>query len=213
MVFILLKIGLIAAFLYYIVWERIIRLYYIYWYYRRQGIPSVGFPFPVVGNLPLFLKSLYGMTAKSKTPLEDYFTAVFGPGKLPPLFLDMRHPKGILVVTGPQYVDELYIGKNKYFDKDEKERRVYYGWFGDSIFHAKSDHIWLEQRKHLAAAFYKEKMNLMLKIMIGVTNQRVQKWLKDYGTGLERPDVSMTLEFSDLIADSDLAAVFGVRSI
>ena len=69
MLFLALKATLLATFLYYIVWERIIRLYYIYWYYRRQGIPSVGFPLPVVGNLFLFLKSLYGMTAKSKTPL------------------------------------------------------------------------------------------------------------------------------------------------
>jgi hypothetical protein len=96
-----LKSALLGAFLYYIVWERIIRLYYIYWYYKRQGIPTVGFPLPIFGNLFLFLKSLYGMNSASKTPLEDYFTAVFGPGKLPPLFLDMRSPKGILVVTGP----------------------------------------------------------------------------------------------------------------
>jgi hypothetical protein len=54
---------------------------------------------------------------------------------------------------------------------------------------------------------------MMLKIMISVTNQRVQKWLRNYATSPEKPDVSMTLEFSDLIADSDLAAVFGVRSI
>ena len=45
------------AFLYFIVWVRIIKMYYVYWFYRRQGIPCVGFPLPVVGNLLTFLKS------------------------------------------------------------------------------------------------------------------------------------------------------------
>ena len=85
----------------------------------------------------------------------------------------MREPNGILVVSDPHFIDELYISKNKFFDKADKERRVYYKWFGDSIFHAKSDHVWLEQRKHLAAAFYKEKMNYMIKLIVGVTNQKV----------------------------------------
>lgn len=162
---------IVAAILYYIVYIRIIRLYYIYWYYRRQGIPCIGFPLPVIGNLHTFLRALYGMTPKSRTPLEDYFDRAYGPGaKLPPLFLDMRDHQGIIVVADPSYVDELYIAKNKFFDKADKERRVYYKWFGDSIFHAKSDHKWLEQRKHLAAAFYKEKMNHMIKIMIAVAN-------------------------------------------
>jgi hypothetical protein len=163
---------LLSAFLYYIVWERIIKLYYIYWFYTRQGIPCVGFPLPVFGNMFLFLRSKNGMTLKSRTPLEEYFDNTFGPGKLPPIILDMRQPNGILIFTGPQYVDELYIGKNKYFDKDHKERNVYWEWFGDSIFIAKSDHVWLEKRKHLAAAFYKEKINLMLKMIIKVASQK-----------------------------------------
>lgn len=63
----------IGAFLYIIVWERIIKMYYIYWYYRKQGIPCLGFPLPVIGTLHLFLKSLKTMNEYSKTPLEDYF--------------------------------------------------------------------------------------------------------------------------------------------
>jgi hypothetical protein len=78
------------------------------------------------------------MDVHSKTPLEDYFSNIFGKEeetKLPPVFLDMRDPTGILVVTDPNYVDDLYVSKNKFFDKADKERRVYFQYFGDSIFH------------------------------------------------------------------------------
>lgn len=122
------------------------------------------------------------MDKYSKTPLEDYFTNVFGPGKLPPVFLDMRDPNGIIVITDPAYVDELYLAKNKFFDKAQKEKRIYYDWFGESIFNAKSDHDWLERRKHLAAAFYKDKINLMLKSIIHIANDKVQEWKQNYGS-------------------------------
>lgn len=139
-------IGLsVASILYYIVYLRIIRMYYLYWYYTRQGIPCVGFPLPVIGNLNLFLKALYGMNAKSRTPLEDYFDNIYPPGtKMPPIFLDMRDHRGIVVVTDPTYVDELYVAKNRFFEKADKERDAYFRWFGDSFFYAKSDKRWQE---------------------------------------------------------------------
>jgi hypothetical protein len=131
-----------TVFLYFIVWKRIIKMYYVYWFYRRQGIPCVGFPLPVIGNMLTFLKVRRMQNHYSKTPLEDYFTYAFGPGKLPPVFLDMRDPRGILVVTDPKYMEDLYIFKNKFFDKADKERRTYSSWFGDSFFYAVSNEKW-----------------------------------------------------------------------
>jgi glycerol kinase len=37
----------------------------------------------------------------------------------------------------------------------------------------KSDDLWAKKRKHLSAAFYKDKITQMLGIVIGITNQRV----------------------------------------
>lgn len=140
----LVQYALLGAFLYYVVYQRIIKMYYIYWYYTSQGIASVGFPLPIVGNMFIFLKSLRKMDKYSKTPLEDYFTNVFGSTtKIPPIFLDMRDPRGIIVVTDPNYVNDLYITKNKLFEKATKELGVYHCWFGDSILHSKSDDFWM----------------------------------------------------------------------
>ena len=122
----------------------------------------------------------------------------------------MRDPRGLIVVTDPAYVDELYIAKNKFFDKADKEGRVYYRWFGDSIFHAKSGKVWQEQRKHLAAAFYKEKMNMMIRIIIGVANTKVQEWKRNYEGN---QTMSLAKEMSDLLADAVLASVFGDKNL
>ena len=124
--------ALLGVFLYSIMYQRIIMMYYRYIYYRLQGIPCVGFPWPVIGNLPKFMRALKNMHQFSKTPLEEYFSEVFGPpgSPTPPIFMDFRNPHGTLVITDPHYVSELYITKNKFFDKAEKEKRVYQFWFG-----------------------------------------------------------------------------------
>ena len=121
--------GVLAAFIYSILYQRVFLMYYRYMYYRLQGIPSVGFPLPVIGNVLQFMRSLKTMNGFSKTPLENYFEQIYGPPgtpDIPPIFVDFRMPNGIVVVTDPKYVDELYVGKNKFFDKCEKERQIYH---------------------------------------------------------------------------------------
>jgi cytochrome P450 len=43
-----------------------------------------------------------------------------------------------------------------------------------------SDEKWAQKRKHLSAAFYKDKINDMLAIIIRITNQQVPVWKRDY---------------------------------
>ena len=59
-------------------------------------------------------------------------------------------------------VNDLYIAKNKYIEKGVKEYRVWYKLFGESILLTKSNDFWQTKRKHLSAAFYKDKMTQML---------------------------------------------------
>ncbi|TNV81546.1 hypothetical protein FGO68_gene14881 [Halteria grandinella] len=131
----------------------------------------------------------------------------------------MRDPRGIIVVTDPTYVDELYIGKNKFFDKADKDKDTYYQWFGDSIFLSRSDQHWHQSRKHLSAAFYKDKMNLLLRTIMSVTNDRVQQWRSTFAQpsqvqdGPGHAEMSLTKEISDMLVDSMLGSVFGMRSV
>ena len=54
----------------------------------------------------------------------------------------------------------------------------------------------------MSAAFYKDKMALMLRTIIGVVNKRVQTWKT-------QPKIDLTVELSDMIAEAELASVFG----
>jgi hypothetical protein len=123
MIYLLLKVTLALALLYFL-YEKVFKLYYKYWYFTRQGIPCIGLPVPLLGNLLTLKKALKNMTPYSKSPSEEYWNMVFGP-KIPKLFLDFRNPEGILVVSDPETVNELYITKNKYFDKNEKSKRAF----------------------------------------------------------------------------------------
>jgi len=93
---------------------------------------------------------------------------------------------------------------------------VYYGWFGDSIFYAPSGAEWQEQRKHVAAAFYREKTQLLLKATMSAANSRVAQWREKYANlKVKGPEgyMKLTLEVTDLLVEATLEAVFGHRSL
>ena len=82
---------------------------------------------------------------------------------------------------------------------------------GDSILFSKSDDIWREKRKHLSAAFYKDKMIQMLDSVANLTIDRVEKWKSEYvGTGRE---FILNQQVSDHIMDSILFCVFGQTNL
>lgn len=107
----------------YFLWAYVFRMYYRYWYYKRQGIQAVAFPLPIVGNQLAFVKSCKKLDAYSRFPHVEYWHDHFGK-KLPKLLLDFRTTNGSIVVNDPHIVNELYITKNKYFDRHYREKQV-----------------------------------------------------------------------------------------
>ena len=77
-----------------------------------------------------------------------------------------------MLINKPEIVEELYVQKNRYFDKYPKTKTMFYPIFGDSMLFDKSDKLWSDKRKSLSAAFYKEKMIAMLRTIIAVTNKK-----------------------------------------
>jgi cytochrome P450 len=82
-------------------------------------------------------------------------------------------PEPVLIINDPEVVNELYVAKNKFVDKSEKFHRMVKKLFGDSILFTQSDDKWAVKRKHLSSAFYKDKLQGMLALIISVTNQHV----------------------------------------
>ena len=78
-----------------------------------------------------------------------------------------------MIINDPEVVNEVYVSKNKFVDKSEKFHRMFKKLFGDSILFAQSDDKWANKRKHLSSAFYKDKLQGMLALIISVTSQHV----------------------------------------
>ena len=66
------------------------------------------------------------------------------------------------MVNDPAIVQDIYVKYNKYFDKRGRSKDQFKDFFGEGVFLLESNEMWREKRKHLTAAFYKEKMIAML---------------------------------------------------
>ncbi len=87
-----------------------------------------------------------------------------------------------LLVNRPEACEELFLTKNKYFDKHPRSAKFGKRLFGDSILFAKSDTLWQQKRKSLSAALYKEKLKVMIEMVKGITIDLIRNnWMKAPG--------------------------------
>lgn len=145
-------------------------MYWRYFHYKLQGVPCVGFPLPVLGNVLMIKKALETKNDYTWTLLEEFWFLGFGI-RLPPMFSAFGNAKGMLIVNDPEIVSELYHAKNKYLEKSSKfKRQMSDGFIGESILFSPSDDLWALKRKRIGSAFYKDKLNAMLKTIIGLAD-------------------------------------------
>lgn len=80
--------------------------------------------------------------------------------------------------------------------------------FGNSMLFDKSNQLWADKRKSLSAAFYKEKMNIMLKQIVKQTSELTKSLLDKYA---DQPDkhCNLSREISDLVMKCIQLCVFG----
>jgi len=94
-------------------------MYYRYWYYTSQGIPCVGFPLPILGNILKVLDAFFNRDEFSRGVNVEVYERSFK-GKIPKVFIEFSLGGGNLVFADPVLVHELYGNKNKYYDKHPK---------------------------------------------------------------------------------------------
>ncbi len=102
-------------------------------------------------------------------------------------------------------VKELYFERNKHMEKSSKMQRILSGFIGRSLLFDRSDELWAEKRKHISAAFYKEKLHPMMCTIISVTQKTCKRWV-------ELGEINISAEVSDLITECVLQCVFGTSS-
>ena len=73
-------------------------------------------------------------------------------------------------------VNEMYVTKNKFFDKHQAIGNSLYPLVGDSILFQKSNEIWREKRRALSSVFYKNKMIRMVENIKVATKTTMSEW-------------------------------------
>jgi hypothetical protein len=92
--FSLADVGKLALFLglaYFIYWK-IFMVYYKYWYYKSQGVSTLGLPWPIINNAAKMLKAFSKMNDVKWTVLEEYWHSGSGFSQLPPILAEFSSP-------------------------------------------------------------------------------------------------------------------------
>lgn len=190
-----------------------LRMYYIYCYYKyycKVPVPDQ-WPLPLIGHGRNSMKARL-LAAKSKYPADSgtiYKEIAFNGREAPKVFFDFRYPEGVLTVTDPEFMHELYISKNKYFSKHDAHRHRMYPLFGDGILFSPSNADWSIRRKHISAAFYKEKLVEILATITTHSNRRVNQWIHQFGNSGKV--MTLTKEVSTLLMEAVEMSVFGIN--
>lgn len=198
---------LLAPLLAYFLYLKVFRVYYLYYFYSSQGIATAGFPLPILNNSLQMLRAIKRAPLVKHTVLEEYWRSASGVkgGVLPPIMVEFSSPNGTLIISDPELMQELYVTKNRHMEKSTKMKRQLRRFTGNSMIFDRSNELWALKRKHVSAAFYKDKLLAMMNIIIDVTTHRLQKWL-------EAGEVNITAEISDMITECVLQCVFGMSS-
>ncbi len=74
-----------------------------------------------------------------------------------------------MIVNKPDVITDLFLTKNKFFDKHYQSGHLVKSVVGDSILFARSTPVWQHKRKALSQSLYKEKLIAMIKVMKKMT--------------------------------------------
>lgn len=195
----------------YLLYDRVIRVYLLIHFYRKQGVPikySISLPF--VGSFKPLVEYI-----KEFKPTNNPFVGFIKHHYFPkdtdvvPQFCGVMFGSELrLSVNRPEAIEELLITKNKYFDKHPSTAKLMGYVMGDSILFQESNLVWAHKRKVISQALYKEKLRGMIEIIKNVTlNDIANKW-----TPLKKGDkipVEIVGQMSNLFFQITLSSLFG----
>ena len=71
----------------YILYEKVLKMYYSYFYFKRQGVPSIGFPLPFIGTMHKVAKFIKYDEFSRGPILESLYSAFGTETNLPPMLI------------------------------------------------------------------------------------------------------------------------------
>ena len=147
------------AYLVYFIYSRLIRQYIEIWHLEKSGIPCFKQRVPFLGNT---LRARRMIASDTKAGLYDlqfhrFLKEDFG-DEFPPVNCIATTHDPIVIIRDPNILHELYVTKNKYFDKFERSKRILRTLMGSTLLFENSNELWAKKRKTVTQALYKEKL-------------------------------------------------------
>jgi hypothetical protein len=137
---------ILSAFILYFLYTRIWVVYRKIHFYKKQGVPFHSGIYPVLGSFIQLKKALQNQaeTGGQGIHLNDFVEEVYCKGnqQVPPIVGVVMGTYVGLFVNTPELCEEVFVTKNKYFDKHPRSLKMGKRLFGDSILFAKSDILW-----------------------------------------------------------------------
>jgi|LauGreDrversion4_2_1035121.scaffolds.fasta_scaffold1033780_1 cytochrome P450 len=106
---------------------------------------------------------------------------------------------------------DVYLSKNKLFDKDPMSKILFHSLFGESIVLASGDELWSRKRKVLSSAFYKEKLIKMTEQIRQIMADKIYEMERDFVAPGKPIDVIK--EMGDIQMRVILIAAFGLHDL
>lgn len=155
-------------------------MYYKRWYYERQGIPYAKGMVPVFGHLLRYDKVMKKYN-DYQHPWIHVFEEDFGK-KIPKIYGICNNFEPVLHIRDPDMLQEIYVTKNKYFDKHPYLKGIFFPLLGESTLFEASNQSWAAKRKVLSTAFYKEKLTKMVVLIKEEVRKSLAHWKDTYVT-------------------------------
>lgn len=135
--------------------------------------------FPLLGHVPQMALMLLKKDSE-EAPLLRVLDSFSYDKKKPPITCVYLAFTPTLIINDHLILNELYMAKNKYFDKHDLVKEVMKRLMGESILLARSTEQWSKKRKTLSPAFYKEKLAKMVDITKSIVNTSVEQIREKY---------------------------------
>ena len=106
----------------YILYQTVFKMYFSYFYFKRQGVPSIGFPLPFIGTMHKLAKFI-NFVEFSRGPLYEAFYSAFGSDTiLPPMFVYFFGTSASIFVQDEKMAQDFFVKYNKIFTKSGRYR-------------------------------------------------------------------------------------------
>ncbi|CDW86900.1 cytochrome p450 [Stylonychia lemnae] len=197
MIIIYLPLILLIA---YFVWDRYIRVKLRINYYEKQGIQFPGGFVPFFGSYPKLIKFIEEHKPK-QYPIIDFINHTQGSN--PPTYTGMLIARQLcLIINRHEPLQDLFITKNKYFDKHPNTGQLVGKTLGDSTLFQKSNELWAKKRKSISSSLYKQKLVQMVETMKDIACETMAEWEK-------QGELDIVAETANMMMKNILACVFG----